>query len=155
MSNLNKVTLIGRLGSDPQVTISESTNMAKFSVAISENTKTREHTEWVDVVLFGKLVAVAESYLHKGSLVYLEGRLRKNSYEDKEGIKRYSTNVIVDKILFLDTKRDKLGSSQPKESSPYFKDSPASGDNPAWYGQDANMPQKVNVSDSYEDDLPF
>lgn len=101
MANLNRCTIIGRVGKDPVLG-----QALKFSVATSnkwpdKNGATQEHTEWFNIVAFGKLAEIGAKYISKGDLVYVEGRLQTQSYEDKEGIKRYSTNIIASNIQFL------------------------------------------------------
>ncbi len=111
MRGLNKVTLIGNLGSDPEVQeLQGNVKVAKFSVATTEHYKdaqgeTNTITDWHSIVLWRGLADLAEKYLRKGSLVYLEGKLKNRSYEDKEGRKRYVTEVIGDQLIMLD-KRD-------------------------------------------------
>ncbi len=104
--SVNKVILVGNLGRDPEVRSMQSGGrVANLSVATSErwNDKTtgerREKTEWHRVVIFDdRLVDVAEKYLHKGSKVYLEGQLQTRKYTDKEGIDRYSTEVVLQRF---------------------------------------------------------
>ena len=111
MPALNRVQLIGRLGKDPE---SKYTPMGKkvahFSLAVSQRWKTsgetKEYTEWVNIEAWGRLGEVCQEYLKKGSLVYLEGRLKTEKYEDKEGETRYYTKVVALSLQFLD-KRDK------------------------------------------------
>lgn len=107
MSGVNKVILIGRLGKDPEVRHLESgASVANFSLATSEVYKDRttgerkEITEWHNVVLWRGLANVAEKYLHKGEMVYIEGKLRTRSWE-KDGITRYTTEVFGDNMTML------------------------------------------------------
>lgn len=110
MRGLNKVTLIGNLGNDPEFQQLEgNTSVAKFSLATTEIYKdkhgqTHTTTDWHTVVLWRSLADLAHKYLQKGSLVYAEGRLKTRSYDDKEGIKRYVTEVVADQIIMLDKK---------------------------------------------------
>lgn len=93
MSGVNKVILIGHLGKDPEVRNFEGGNMtAKFSLATTESYRDKtgnrvESTEWHNIVLWSKLAEVASKYLHKGSQVYIEGKIRNRSYDDKDGNK--------------------------------------------------------------------
>lgn len=102
MSSLNKVQLIGRLGRDPEM----SKGVCRLSVATSYKPRDgEEKTEWHRVTLFGKLAELAERYLAKGRLVYIEGRLQTSSYE-KNGEKRYSTDIVAHELKFLGGKSD-------------------------------------------------
>ncbi len=110
MKGLNKITLIGNLGKDPEVqTLAGNIKVAKFSLATTETYRddkgqTHALTEWHSIVLWRGLADLAEKYLHKGSTVYLEGKNRTRSYDDKQGIKRYVTEIIGDHMLLLDKK---------------------------------------------------
>ncbi|MCB0364349.1 MAG: single-stranded DNA-binding protein [Bdellovibrionaceae bacterium] len=107
MSGVNKVILVGRLGADPEVkTISSGNTVAQLSVATSENWKDRdgqrqERTEWHRVVVWGKQAELCGKYLSKGRQVYLEGRLQTRSWEDQQGQKRYTTEIVANTIQFL------------------------------------------------------
>ena len=112
MRGLNKVTLIGNLGKDPEVqTLENEVKVAKFSVATTENFKddkgqSRSNTDWHSVVLWRSMAELAEKYLHKGSLVYVEGKLKTRSYDDKDGQKRYVTEVVAEQLIMLDKKEN-------------------------------------------------
>lgn len=108
MRGVNHVILIGNLGKDPEMQHLEGNiAVAKFSLATTETYKDRggkliSQTEWHIVVLWRGLADLAQKYLHKGSLVYIEGRLRTRSWEDKEGIKKFATEVVGDNLVMLD-----------------------------------------------------
>lgn len=108
MRGVNRVILIGNLGKDPDVQYLEGNiGVAKFSLATTETSKDRggklvSQTEWHTVVLWRGLAELAQKYLHKGSLVYIEGRLRTRSWEDKEGNKKFATEVVGDNLIMLD-----------------------------------------------------
>ena len=111
MPALNRVQLIGRLGKDPESKYTPTgKKVAHFSLAISQRWKvsgeSKEYTEWVNIEAWGRLGEVCQEYLKKGSLVYLEGRLKTDKYEDKEGDTRYYTKVVALGLQFLD-KKDK------------------------------------------------
>ena len=112
MRGVNRVMLIGNLGKDPDVQYLEGNiGVAKFSLATTETFKDRtgkliSQTEWHTVVLWRGLAELAQKYLHKGSLVYIEGRLRTRSWEDKEGNKKFATEVVGDNLIMLDKKMD-------------------------------------------------
>lgn len=107
MSGVNKVILIGRLGKDPEVrNLDNGVAVANFTMATSETYKDRttgekkETTEWHNVVLWRGLAEVSQKYLHKGDLVYIEGKLRTRSWE-KEGVTRYTTEIVADNMTML------------------------------------------------------
>lgn len=116
MSALNKVMLIGRLGRDPELrTTKQGTPVATMSVATSEKYKDKkgeaiEKTEWHRLVAWDRLAELADKYLGKGDLAYFEGRLQTREWEDKEGNKRFTTEIIAYKIEFLTPKSE--GSKQ-------------------------------------------
>lgn len=108
MRGVNKVILIGNLGADPEVRFTANGDaVCNLSVATSEQWKDKEsgeqqeRTEWHRVVLFGKLGEIAGEYLKKGRQVYIEGSIRSNKYTDKEGIERYSTNIVTETMQML------------------------------------------------------
>ncbi|MGI8583600.1 MAG: single-stranded DNA-binding protein [Chitinophagaceae bacterium] len=115
MRGVNRVTLIGNLGKDPDVQYLEGNiGVAKFSLATTETYKDRggklvSQTEWHTVVLWRGLADLAQKYLHKGSLVYIEGRLRTRSWEDKEGNKKFATEVVGDNLIMLDKRGEGHG----------------------------------------------
>ena len=103
----NKVQLIGNLGNDPEIiTLDSGKKLAKFSIATNENYKNAEgekvtDTQWHNVIVWNKTAEIVEKYLSKGSEVAVEGKLTSRSYEDKEGIKKYITEVVVNELLML------------------------------------------------------
>lgn len=136
MRSRNRVELIGNLGSDPEAIVFDNGTMkVSISVATSEVYKNRdtgetvENTEWHKCVAYGKLAEIINQYLRKGSKVLIEGKLKYGSFDDKNGVKRYTTDIVINEFMFLDTKGDSNG-SQPLESQP------------------------VNVQED-DDDLPF
>lgn len=110
MPALNRVQLIGRLGKDPDSKFTPTgKKVAHFTVAISNRWKSKEgeskeYTEWVNIEAWGRLGEVCQEYLKKGSLVFLEGRLKTEKYEDKEGDTKYFTKVVALTLQFLDKK---------------------------------------------------
>ena len=108
MPTLNRVQLIGHLGKDPESRFTPTgKKVAHFSMAVTQRWKSggeaKEHTEWVNIEAWGRLGEIAEEYLHKGSLVYIEGRLKTDKYEDK-GETKYFTKVNALTIQMLDRK---------------------------------------------------
>lgn len=112
MRGVNRVMLIGNLGKDPDIQFLEGNiGVAKFSLATTETYKDRSgklisQTEWHTVVLWRGLAELAQKYLHRGSLVYIEGRLKTRSWEDKEGNKKFATEVVGDNLIMLDKRND-------------------------------------------------
>lgn len=110
MRGINKVILVGNLGKDPEVNHLEGgIAVAKFSLATTEvyndkNGNRQEQTEWHSIVCWRKTAEIAEKYLKKGSAIYLEGKIRTSNYLDKENIKRYRTDIVVDTFSMLDRK---------------------------------------------------
>ncbi len=108
MAGLNKVMVIGNLGADPEMRYTADGNaLTSFRVAASRNYTTpdgerREETEWFSVVAWRKLAEQCSQFLQKGRRVYVEGRLRTRSWDTPEGQKRYRTEVVADRVLFLD-----------------------------------------------------
>jgi single-strand DNA-binding protein len=115
--------LIGNLGKDPDVQFLEGNiGVAKFPLATTETFKDRSgklvsQTEWHTVVLWRGLAELAQKYLHKGSLVYIEGRLRTRSWEDKEGNRKFATEVVGDNLIMLDKRTDGTPSAIPSDQS--------------------------------------
>jgi single-strand DNA-binding protein len=122
MTSLNRVTLIGRLGKDPETrTIPTGKKVAHFSLAVSERWKSaqgenKENTEWVNVEAWGRLGEICQQYLHKGKLIYLEGRLKTDKYEDKSGEAKYFTKVVATSMQMLDRKPEEEPVSAVEEA---------------------------------------
>lgn len=120
MAGINKVILIGNLGKDPEVRALEGgAKVASFSLATTESYKNKEgqkvdSTEWHNIVVWRGLAEVAEKYLKKGSQIYLEGKIRTRTWDDKDGNKRYTTEIIADTFTMLGAKRD---DAQPLSST--------------------------------------
>ncbi|MBN8833908.1 MAG: single-stranded DNA-binding protein [Niastella sp. SCN 39-18] len=114
MRGVNRVMLIGNLGKDPDIQFLEGNiGVAKFSLATTETYKDRSgklisQTEWHTIVLWRGLAELAQKYLHKGSLVYIEGRLKTRSWEDKEGNKKFATEIVGDNLIMLDKRGEGL-----------------------------------------------
>ncbi|WP_231426500.1 MULTISPECIES: single-stranded DNA-binding protein [Pedobacter] len=111
MSGINKVILVGHLGKDPEVRhLDGGVTVASFPLATSEtynkDGKRVEQTEWHNIVLWRGLAEVASKYLQKGKLVYIEGKLRTRSFEDKEKVKKYVTEIVAENFTMLGRKSD-------------------------------------------------
>ncbi|MBO6258282.1 MAG: single-stranded DNA-binding protein [Succinivibrio sp.] len=118
---LNKVILIGNLGDEPTMRSSQSgIPVANFSMVTNDvrrnpqTGETTEYAEWHRIVMWNKLAEIAGQYLHKGSRVYIEGKLRTRSYTDKTGVKRMVTEISADEMLMLDSRRDS-GAASPAD----------------------------------------
>ena len=134
MAGINKVILIGRLGSDPEVRYTPSgVAVANFNIATSEEWKDkdsgekRERTEWHRIVAWRKLGEICGEYLSKGKQVYIEGRLQTRDWEDRDGNKRYTTEIVASDVQFLGA-RDSSESARPRStSSTDYQGMPAQG----------------------------
>ena len=146
MSGLNKVILIGNLGKDPEIRhIDNNVAVAKFSLATTETYKNKEgqrqdQTEWHNVVAWRGLADVAERFLKKGSQVYIEGKIKTRSWDDKDGNKKYMTEIVADNLIMLGRKSDDNASGSYQSSSSQ--------------GSKENS-MVTSPDDSFEDDLPF
>jgi len=123
MRGLNRVMLIGNLGKEPEMQFLEGNiAVAKISLATTETYKDKtgkliSQTEWHTIILWRGLAELAQKYLHKGSLVYIEGRLKTRSRMDKDGIQRNETDIIADNLVMLDKKNDSLPGNMQSENS--------------------------------------
>lgn len=112
MRGVNRVMLIGNLGKDPDIQFLEGNiGVAKFSLATTETYKDRSgklisQTEWHTIVLWRGLAELAQKYLHRGSLVYIEGRLKTRSWEDKDGNKKFATEIVGDNLIMLEKRNE-------------------------------------------------
>ena len=144
MAGVNKVLLIGRLGRDPEVRYTpDGTAIANFSIATSEEWKDKktgekqERTEWHRIVAFRRLGEICGEYLSKGRQVYVEGRLQTRDWQDKDGNKRYTTEIVASQMQMLgsrDTYDNAGGGSAFKKN---------------------DMPPGPEFSGSQDDDIPF
>lgn len=150
--SVNKAILIGNVGKDPDVRYLDSgTPKCSFSLATSEVYKNKNGekvtaTEWHNIVLWRGLAEIAEKYVRKGSQIYIEGRIRTRSYDDKDGNKKYITEIVGDVLQLLGRRADD-GTSSPEssrsqESSGYTETSQSS-------------PENINSEMNETDDLPF
>ncbi len=107
---LNKVTIIGRLGADPDIRyMPNGTPVANISVATNRKIEGRDYTEWHKVIAYGKLTDIAGKYLQKGTLAFVEGRLQTRQWETKEGEKRSTTEIVANVLLGLDRTKPRDG----------------------------------------------
>ncbi len=121
--SVNKVILIGRLGADPEIRYTaDGQPVATFRLATNEvwvkDGQKQERTEWHRVVAFGRLAEICGEYLAKGRQVYVEGRLQTRSYEDREGIKRFITEVVALNMQMLGGRRDTVSTPEGEDLGP-------------------------------------
>jgi len=123
MSGVNKVILIGNLGNKPELKYTNSgIPVAQFSLATTERFgkddlgNLKQHVEWHRIRAWRKLGEICAQYLDKGSKVYIEGRIRTNKWDDKEGITRYTTEITADNLVMLSSKNQVDGESEPAKS---------------------------------------
>ncbi len=139
--SVNKAILIGRVGKDPEVMKLEGgTTVAKFSLATSERYKNKsgeqvEDTEWHNIVAWRNLAELVEKYVHKGDQIYVEGKITNRSYEDKDGNKKYTSEIVINEMRFLGSKQSDPGAYQPAPAQ--------------------NNPAQDEVTPGESDDLPF
>lgn len=153
MRGVNRVMLIGNLGRDPDLQYLEGNiAVAKFPLATTETFKDKNgnsvsQTEWHTVVLWRGLAELAQKYLHKGSLVFIEGRLRTRNWEDKDKNKRFSTEIVGDNLVMLDKR---------KENGEYISasDSGQQSDTSSSYPA-PDLSYNPGATDPEKDNLPF
>lgn len=154
---INKITLVGRLGGDPEVRTLESGAMvAKFGVATSENYRDKsgewqEQTEWHDVVVWRGLAERAQEYLKKGTLVYLEGKLTHRKWQDKDGNPRKTTEVVANYFRMLSSRNSNGGGN----SSNYLPSEEPAQTMSAPPPQNAAPAAAPSTPSSDDEDLPF
>lgn len=142
--SVNKVILIGRLGKDPEVRkINETTTVCNFPLATNESYKNQdgsytEQTEWHNIVMWRGVAERAERILKKGANVYIEGKLRTRSWEDKEKHKRYTTEIVVENFQLLDKRENATYNNNENKAE-----------------NDTNTATNTNIEPSFDDDLPF
>jgi single-strand DNA-binding protein len=121
--SLNRVTLIGNVGKDPDVSFTQGgIPVARLSLATSESWKDREgnvqeHTDWHFVVLWRGLAEIAQKYVKKGSKIYVEGKLKTRSYDEKDGTRKFVTEIVAENVLLLDRPHSAESSSSPTPNS--------------------------------------
>ena len=168
--SLNKVMLIGNVGRDPEVRYLEgNAKVATFTLATSErfkdrNGELRENTEWHNIVAWRANADVAEKFIHKGTQIYVEGRLRTRSYTDQAGVKKFTTEIQADTIQLLGRRPDADGAQQqggyqqrPAQPQGYSAPQPQSyaAPQPQSYAAPQQPSYSAPVDDVPGDDLPF
>jgi single-strand DNA-binding protein len=159
MASVNKVILLGNLGRDPETRYTTGGDaVTNLNVATNEqwkdkNGEKQERTEWHRVVLFGRQAEVAGEYLKKGRSVYIEGRLQTRKYTDKDGVEKYSTEIVADRMQLIGGGRESGGGDvefSARENAPPRREPAAAGASGGSRGGGA----KKNV-DELDDDIPF
>lgn len=151
MAGVNKVTILGRLGKDPEVkSTQQGTSVVNFTVATSENWKDKngekqEKTEWHRIVAFAKLADIIAKYAKKGGQVYIEGKIQTRSWKDKDGQTKYTTEIIAQTFQFVGSKASSGGS---QDSSGGHEDSGSDHD-------DSGSGGGVHLSPDDDGDAPF
>lgn len=158
---LNKVMLIGNLGSDPEVRFMPSGGaVANFSLATSESWKDKnsgelqEKTEWHRVVLFNRVTEIAKEYLRKGSKVYIEGRLQTRKWTDKDNIERYTTEIIGNEMQMLDSRGSSPGRSDFDAPPEPFAEESMQGSSRS-SGSATKPAKSAPTAADFDDDVPF
>ena len=136
MASVNKAILIGNLGADPELRYTASgTAVTGFNIATTDRFKDKngefqERTEWHSIVCWARTAEIASEYLKKGSPVYIEGSIRTRNYEDKDGIKRYKTEIVAQRLQLLGSREGsgRPSSQQSSSSAPSEPDLPADDD---------------------------
>ncbi len=123
MAGVNKVILVGNLGKDPEIVNFDNAKKAVFPLATTESYKNKEghkveQTEWHNIVCWRGLADIAERFLQKGTQVYIEGKLRTRSWEDKEGHKRYTTEVVAENFMILGHRNSSSNQNQTQTEDP-------------------------------------
>jgi single-strand DNA-binding protein len=145
--SVNKVILVGNVGRDPEVRyLDKDVAVANFSLATSENYTAKNGekvttTEWHNIVAWRGLAKVVEQYVKKGDRLYLEGRIRTRAWDDKEGNKRYTTEIYMDNMEMLGGPRSQNGGSDNQHASPR--------------NETGNSVNEPDFTPNEEDDLPF
>lgn len=153
MIGVNRVTLLGNLGADPEVKkFPSGQTMAFFSLATSNAWTNREgqkqeHTEWHRIVVWGKLAETCAEYLSKGKKAYVEGRAQTRSWEDEKGQKRYTTEIVANQVLFLGDKPTEKKTSSYTNEPAFGRSSDSSAQNP--------QSESSATSETEADDIPF
>ena len=164
MASVNKVILLGNLGRDPETRYTTGGDaVTNLNIATSEQWKDKsgekqERTEWHRVVLFGRQAEVAGEYLKKGRSVYIEGRLQTRKYTDKDGVEKYSTEIVADRMQLIGGARDSAGGDAEFSSGAATGGGAPSGRRESGAGAGAapkaGGASKKNVDD-FDDDIPF
>ena len=158
MASVNKVILLGNLGRDPETRYTTGGDaVCNLSIATSEqwkdkNGEKQERTEWHRVVLFGRQAEIAGEYLKKGRSVYIEGRLQTRKYTDKDGVEKYSTEIVADRMQLIGGGRDSGGGAGG--DAEFASAGPSTTTRREGAAPKPAAGAKKNVDD-FDDDIPF
>ena len=162
MAGVNKVILVGNLGADPEVRHLESgSKVANISIATSESYTNRngervEQTEWHKVELWDRLAELSEQYLSKGRTVYIEGRIRTNTYQDKDGITRYDKKIRATNMTFVGGRNEGSETETNHQATQTTPSASSSGQSPSVSANSSNArTAPVSNIPTEADDLPF
>jgi single-strand DNA-binding protein len=161
---VNKVIILGRVGQDPELKSTTNSQVVNLSIATNElgpkneNNQRSDTTEWHRVTIFGKMAENVNTYVKKGSLVYVEGRLQTNKWTDTNGVERYSTDIIANEVQFIGGQGDKQSSGQ--QSAPAAQQSSNAAPEttqaaPATQPTQQSTPAAPQNFDDFDDDIPF
>lgn len=154
---VNKVILIGNLGRDPEVRYSANGQaIANVTMATSESWKDKtsgekqERTEWHRIVFFGRLAEIAGEYLKKGAQIFVEGRMQTRKWQDKDGLDRYTTEIVANEMQMLGSRS---GAGTPSDN--YNQDTPAETANSSAKAQQPAAKSMAGAAADFDDDIPF
>jgi len=164
---VNKVILVGNLGNDPDTRYTQG-GMAVTRISLATTTvrkdrdgNTQERTEWHRVVFFGKLAEIANQYLRKGQSVYVEGAIRYDKYTNKDGIEKYSTDIVADEMQMLGSRGEQGGNDGSNHERPQQRAASSSNRRPTSNHTDTRQnaphpnPAPAPMDDFADDDVPF
>ncbi|WNO60403.1 single-stranded DNA-binding protein [Rheinheimera sp. MMS21-TC3] len=158
---INKVILIGNLGQDPEVRyMPQGGAVANFTIATSESwtdkatNEKKEQTEWHRIVIYNRLGEIAGEYLRKGSKVYIEGKLKTRKWQDKDGIERYTTEIIAGELQMLDGRQDGQSSNSQGQRAQQQRPVQQTG---GYQSNNQRPPASINNAPpvDFDDDIPF
>jgi len=171
MGSVNRATILGNLGRDPEIRyLNNGDAVCSLNIATTEGFKDshgerKERTEWHRAVLFRNQAELAAKYLKKGSTVYIEGRLQTRKWQDKDGIERYTTEIIADRMTFVGGSRQQDGNHDDDQYDERLNDRPQGPSSRTHYAANnqrengnRNTPPNTNdndMNDPYFDDIPF
>lgn len=159
--SLNKVQIIGHLGADPELRYTTNGQaVATFNVATTDSWtdaqgQAQERTEWHRVVAWRKLGEIAGEYLSKGKQVYIEGQLQTRSWDDQNGVKRYTTEINAREMIMLGGKGDAAGNRPPHPADTYAPQASSPAAAPTHTGKVSESPAMPPIQEMPPDDIPF
>lgn len=162
MASVNKVMLLGRVGKDPELRyLPSGVAIANFSLATSQKRKDKnsgeliEETQWHRIQCFDRLAEIVGEYIFKGSPIFIEGRIKYGEYTDKDGVKRYTTDIIAIEMQMLGAKQDRQQGGQQRSSGANETREQAQQQRPAQQRPAAPAGTGGSGFDDMDDDIPF